>query len=216
MGRMPNDRNLKDILSELRDTLDQLEEGAIIDRYDQAGRKVGTRRTPNLGHLFILMSAARRDGWRTRSFGGGAPSSVLDDQGVPMPPLSDPVGEVAADDVKITDPIRVHAERLFQNLAHALHDMRVARGSMIAAFEDVKPEEGAPACRPHAEAGIFYTADRNGRCDWCYRFWLAEGQDPPPDLIRAKAEGKRITVGMVEEALRRPAHRVIKRKKVVA
>lgn len=202
MARMPDDTQLSRMLSELREALDQLEQGAIVDRYDDAGRKVGVRRTPSLGHLMVLVSAARRDGFRSRSMGGGAPASVVDDEGVPMPPLSDPVGEVAADPVKVVDPIRVAAERCLRNLAHALGDIRTARGSLISAYDGIKEAPGDPACVPHAAAGIFERAERGNRCSWCYRFWLAEKLTPPVELVRAKAEGKRITTSLVEQALR--------------
>lgn len=41
---------------------------------------------------------------------------------------------------------------------------------------------------------------RGDRCDWCYRFRLAEGIDPPLALLHARRDGKRITDEMVRHA----------------
>lgn len=38
-----------------------------------------------------------RDGYPTASLGGGSPANIVDENGVPMPPLSDPVGELATE-----------------------------------------------------------------------------------------------------------------------
>lgn len=213
MDAVPTRTQLMAMLAELREALDQLDDGAVIEVYDEAGRSIGTRKTPGLAYLLALMAAARRDGRPTRSFGGSAPSAV-DADGEPLPPYSDRVGEVGSNPVKVADPIRVHGEQLVRNLAHALGDMRRARGHMISAFEDVKPAEGDPACAAHAAAGIFERAERPPRCLWCYRFWLAEKRTPPVELLRAKAEGRRITVQMVRDALSPPKPK--KRRKVSA
>lgn len=197
MAKRPTNLQLDAMLAELREALDALSDGAVIDLYDDAGRRIGTRKTPNVGRLLTLLSAARLDGYGTRSGGGGGGSLTGDH--------SDRVGRIAADDVKIHDPVRFHGERVLRALTHALGDLRVARGSMIAAFEDVKPGSGDPACVAHASAGLFEAlgdAGRNGRCNWCYRFWLAHGVTPPAEIVRLHAEGRRITPAMLTAAFR--------------
>lgn len=198
----PTGDELAGILAELRCALDDFEHGARVDTYDATGRRIGEKRTPNLGHLWILLSAARRDGYRTNSLGAGAPQSVVDENGAPMPPLSDPCGEVAADEVKVRDPIRLDVEHIAQNLVRALGAIRAARGRMIQTFQGFKVDLGEPGCSAHAAAGIYEEATKAGRCRWCYDFWLAKRVDPPVEILQARSIGKRITERMVAEALR--------------
>lgn len=203
MAQTPTHPQLQAILAELREALDSLEGGATIELYDDAGRRIGKRKTPGVDRLMALLSAARRDGYRTSSLGGGTPSGT-DADGEPLPPHGDPVGEVASNPVKILDPIRQHGEVVLRCLTHAVGDLRRARAAQIAAFEDVKPGTGDPACMAHASAGMFELATngRAGRCDWCYRFWLVHRVTPPIEILRARANGRRITPALLAEALR--------------
>ena len=192
-----------DVLEELRSSLDQISQGALIPQYDDLGNELAPKHTPGLPDLWNLLSAARRDGYRTRSMGGGQPQSVLDEEGNPIPPLSDPVGELVVDERKVRDPMVDHVTTLMRSLTHALGDIRVARAEFIRAWEENgEPDIGERSCRVHARIGIFELAVRSDRCDWCHRFWLSEKVDVPDDLLRAKQDGKRISQRMIDEALR--------------
>jgi hypothetical protein len=125
----------------------------------------------------------------------------VDENGDPMPPLSDPTGELATEVVKVRDPIRAHAESALWALVNAQGMLRKAKSEMIRAFEESDVTDGDPRCAPHAGAGFFVEPERGERCGWCYRFWLAEGVDPPPELVRAKEAVGRVTSRMVREAL---------------
>jgi len=52
-------------------------------------------------------------------------------------------------------------------------------------------------CRSCLRAGARYPRWRGDLCKWCYEFNLTEGFLPPPDIIEARAAGKRITEPMV-------------------
>lgn len=195
---------LSAVLQELRETLSQLEHGGRIVEYDLAGNE-STRLTPPLYEVFSLMSAARRDGFKSSSRPGGTPSSVLDDEGVPMPPLSDPTGELATENVKIHDPMRRHGQAAILAISDARELLLKAKSEMIRAFEESDVQAGEIGCRVHAEAGLFEEPSRGDRCSWCYRFWLEHGDtDAPPELVRLKEKKGRVTERDVKEALMAP------------
>ncbi|HVX20902.1 MAG TPA: hypothetical protein VHB02_06125 [Acidimicrobiales bacterium] len=195
-----------EVLDELHTSLEQISAGAVIPQYDQLGNEIAPKHTPGLSDLWDLLSAARRDGYRTRSMGGGTAATIYDDDGHAMPPLADPVGELVVDDRKVRDPMVDHVTTLMRSLTHALGDVRIARASFIRAWEEHgEPGTGEPACRVHARIGIFEEVHRSDRCRWCYDFYGNHGVDPPRDLVRARADGKKITQRMIDEALRPPA-----------
>lgn len=206
-GRLWATEELAALLSELAESLDQLDKGCVVMAED--GRRVD-HRTPPLYRVFALVAASRSDGFRRRSgVAEGGPASVLDDKGYPMPPRSDPTGELAVAEMRSNDPVRKHAQGALSALVQARNQLRKAKSETIMAFEekDSTAGMGDPGCRPHALAGFFEEATRADRCDWCRHFYAAEGVDPPADLIRARRMGKRITSAMAREALaglRRP------------
>lgn len=205
-GRWATDE-LADLLAELTETLRQVEAGCVVMEED--GERIH-HRTPPLYEVFRLVAASRSDGFRRRSgVGEGGPSSVLDDEGFPMPPRSDPTGELAVADLRSTDPIRKHAQAALRALVDARSLLRVAKSETILAFEETDAQVGEPGCRPHAQAGRFELAEHGERCRWCYDFWRAEGVDPTKELIVARSMGKRITSKMVSDALagRRPGRK---------
>lgn len=64
------------------------------------------------------------------------------------------------------------------------------------------PEEkprGEPGCRSCAKVKnsddkpTWMPVSRAGLCDWCYRYRLAEGTDPPVTIVEAHHRGERIT-----------------------
>ena len=190
--------HLHSMCGELRDALDDIEFGAVLED--------PPRRTPPLDTLLSLLSAARRDGRRGNSLGGGgAPQTIRDELGDAMPPVADPVGEVAVG-TKVTDPAAEIVQSLVRDLGVCLGHARVARGRLIEHFTGpgAVPFEGDPGCRVHAAIGEFVAVYRSERCSWCYKFELVEGVEPPVDLLRARAQGKKITPAMIKEALEQP------------
>lgn len=195
------------ILDSLRESLSQLGRGGTVVEYDDRG--IESRRfTPPLSQVFLLMAAGRRDGFRGNTRPGGQAGSVVDDEGVPMPPLSDPTGELATANIKVIDPIRRHAQRALRSLVEAEGLLRRATFEMVAAFEesDTTAPGGNPVCACHAAAGHYQEAVRPKelpeRCEWCYRFRLANNDtDPTPELIRLKERGVRLTERIVSEAM---------------
>lgn len=203
------DWQLNNIIGEMRTALDDLEAGAKIS-ITTDGEKV-THRTPSVRQLMALARAASGDGFPRRSMGGGAPATVFDEAGDAMPPISDPTGELATADSPIADPIRHNVDSVIRGLTGALGDLRRARSSLIKASQhaDVRPLE--PGCSVHEVIGVFKEVFRDGRCRWCYKFWLAEKRDAPPELVRAHDQAIRITPAMVKAALMQPKHRKLKR-----
>lgn len=197
----PSDVQLGNMIDEARQVLDDLERGALVEVDDGAGR-LRKFRTPDAYALLRLCSAAKRDGRRSNSRPGvGGQSTVLDDNGQPMPALSDPVGEAVVTDRPVTDPIIHPTEQILRLLAGAQANLRAARGNLITASQHAPAAPPEPGCKAHESIGIWVPVKRNSRCRWCYNFWLAEGQDPPVELLKARDEGKQITQDMVKAAL---------------
>lgn len=211
--KLPTITQLPTVLAELREALSQLEEGGVIVEYDERGN-ASTRRTPPLSEVFVLLSLAAGDGFRASSRLGGSKAPVVDDEGFQMPPVSDPTGERAIGGIQIHDPIKGHAESALWALVDAQGKLRKAKTELIRAFEESDFSDIEPACLPHAEAGIYVLPTRGSRCSWCYRFWLAERRDPPPELIRLKDRVGRVTDKDIAEAFKPPITKTPGRKKV--
>lgn len=207
---IPTRPEVRSTLHELRRLLDDFEAGAIVPQYDANGNKIEPIRTPDVLYMLDLGRAARtaaRDGRRSNTrLGVHSPANVKDENGDTMPPLSDPVGELAVSDDRIADPIVRYLSSVLRGLDSALGDLRLARVSMVAGLVDVRADDGEPGCSCHAEIGVFeevtLLAPNSLRCTWCYKFWLAYGMDPPVDLLRDKQDGKRITEPMITESLK--------------
>lgn len=198
---IPTGDILERLLAELAETVECLGRGAPFTVQDAKGKKRQVR-SPSFEQVMRLLAAARRDGYRTQRLDVGAPSTVLDDEGHPMPPLSDPTGELAASDAKVVDPVRYLGEDALRGVTGALGDLRMVRNALISCSKFFDTNPGEPGCSSHARIDMWVPVEDNGRCRWCYDFWRAEGIDPPAELLKARADGKRITRQMVEEALR--------------
>lgn len=105
-------------------------------------------------------------GWPSSRRGEGGPSSVLDDEGVPMPPVADPTGEAAVSQ----SPAERAMETVTRHVLTAHEELRRARKAVGeyygAGREDAKPQ--APGCSNHARFGLFAIVFRGGRCRFCY------------------------------------------------
>jgi hypothetical protein len=201
--KTPTNDQLGRMLDELRSILDDFDKGATVVTYDDSGNVQASEQTPNLRGLIQFLSSAYRDGYRTSTRPvEGSPATVLDERGDPMPPRSDPVGELVVSESRVIDPMRHNAASVWRGLSGALGDLRMARGAMMKAFEGVDTDPGEPGCTNHAHIGRWEPVSRAGRCAWCYSFWTAQRIDAPEELLRARAAGKRITQSLVDEALR--------------
>lgn len=154
-----------------------------------------------------LGDAERYDGFRSslRPM-EGSKATVVDEDGVPMPDLSDPVGEAVVSMLagdRRPSTVREDVKLLNATFAEIRGLARMADGArdraMLPDDKTLDPE----CCEVHKrhEFGV-EPLHRSGRCRWCYDFWLAEGVDPPLPLLKARAEGRRITQQMVMDSLR--------------
>lgn len=187
------------MLDEMAAAIEGMRHG-VIEVIDERGHTT-MRSMPNVATLLDWIRAATRDGYPLRSMGDHSAASVLDDHGDPMPPLSDPTGELAVQDDRVADPIRYSGDTVVRGITGALGDLRMARDALMKLSTRLEPELGEPGCSSHARLGSWESIHKNGRCRWCYDFWIAQGQDPPTDLLDARSAGKRITQRMVDEAM---------------
>lgn len=126
------------------------------------------------------------------------------------------------------------------HLVAALDKAKVARAAAVAANDDLEralgvvtrnlpklhdpdihgPQEvpqAPPGCRSHARIPrddgkpTWAEVSRAGLCDWCYRWRLSEGQDPPIELVKTLDRKGHLTTKDVEEA--RTAQRKTKKRK---
>lgn len=180
----------------------------------------GRTATPKMAAVIpaaTLLARSRqpsRDGYASSSRGGGSgPSSVKDDENMPMPPLADPVGELVVA-APTADPIRQAANTVLRKLTHAVDDLRKATGALAGASPSTRPA-GEPGCSSHERIGIWEPVEKGGRCWWCYDWQAVHGEDPDVRILQARAEGRRITTKLVDEVIgarhskrhRRPSRR---------
>lgn len=197
---LPADHQFAEIFAELRQVIDDLEHGAVVEIEDESGRKT-KKRTPSLEQFLLLAAAALRDGFPTATMQGSSRSSVLDEDGHAIPPISDPVGELASAESRIVDPIRATAQSVLRGLTDGLGDLRLSRGALIRGSRYAKVGPGDPGCTSHARIGRWVEVYKDGRCNWCYKHRLVWLNDPPVDIVRMKDDGRIITDAMIREAL---------------
>jgi hypothetical protein len=137
-----------------------------------------------------------RDGFPTSSLGRGRPSSVIDDEGIPMPPLNDPVGELAVDLAvgRVHDPTARTVDEMVSQTVEALRLLRGADGARARCLPPEEPPPGpaAPAgCVVHARYGLVAPVRAAGRCRWCGDYRKSHGfADPPESAVRALEDGR--------------------------
>lgn len=136
--------------------------------------------------------------------GTSGPANVTDDQGIPMPPLADPVGEAVARTVTTqaaSHPDLQRARQLINDADAALgealtlvyrHCPRIHDPEVHGDGNDQHPT-GEPSCESCARLGHFEAVYRAGRCRWCYDFRIAnDGVDPPATILEKRHRGERI------------------------
>lgn len=108
---------------------------------------------------------------------------------------SDPVGAVVAlrlDDPR-TDPIQHAHTQLVTKLDHARRILEQAESDGQQALPPPPPtiDDG---CRSCARIKTWAPIHRTHRCRWCSDWaYNHNGEDPPPEILRAHHEGRRIT-----------------------
>jgi hypothetical protein len=157
---------------------------------------------------------ASYNGWPAGSgFDGGGKSSVLDDQGIPMPNVADPTGEAAMRQDRARDDERtIHRdiEAAKRALHRALINARRYRLRTANPHEQDDASDGDDGCQSCARitgpSGLpwwnpihRYTVLANGVrvavCDWCYnqpRVGVRHtGELPPKDAVESHRDGRR-------------------------
>jgi hypothetical protein len=123
--------------------------------------------------------ARLRDGYPTRSMGGdGGPASVLDDRGVPMPPLNDPVGELVVAGPQAEPDDRAAARTLLDGMLQARRQLQRAESVLIDVDDEIKPADGCTSC---SRFDVWSIVFRAARCRFCYDWRRSDPhlQDPP-------------------------------------
>lgn len=201
----PEDEQLHGMIASARACLDDLELGIMIDR------KRKKRSDLNVIELMRRSRHGTRDGFPTSSGlrQAGGPATVLDDEGKPMPPRSDPVGELVITE-PWTDPVRRSAGVVVRNLKVAVGQLN---GAVSALAQAIPPREidFDPGCVVHARVSDtdpvtgkvrhrwMPVEEGRTRCSWCHDFRLAHGEDPPPSLVRAHDDGQRMNTKLIAE-----------------
>lgn len=205
--RRPTEQQLQDLIDEARNALDILENGHHPDAENAA-------RLMAASELIAAIRQRRRvTGLPTSTRREGGPSTVLDDENVPMPPLADPVGETVASALSDVGAADVHAATMLRELRTGVSCLRASLGALAKATpsRDEEPK-GDPGCKVHATYGVWEPVYRSERCRWDYEFWLSNGVDVPEPIMRARLDGRRITMAMVARALAPPDHNKKRRK----
>lgn len=188
------------MLREIRTHLDNLELGIITDP------KTKERSDLTAPELIRRAQQPTRDGFPTSTRGDGSgPSSVLDDQGNPMPPVADPVGELVI--TTSIDHVRVAAVNVVRYLQGAAGDLRAAVGALANAqpppLRD-DPELEELWCTNHLQHHMFEPRMATGPkasnelCRWCYDFRGIHNFPPDKRLLELRAEGRRITPQQID------------------
>jgi hypothetical protein len=205
VDRTPSE-GILNLIDELRAALDDLELG-ILDR-DPDSPTHDLRGNFTVATLTELASRRGRIGYPTASMSGGRRGSVKDDENVPMPPLSDPVGEAVVADNDNT--FRRPAADIRRYLTGARGDLAAAVSALSSATPKQRSEaELEPRCRSCARLDVFEHVYRAGSelCRWCYDFNVLHRTEPPLELLDLHHRGARITSRMITDALAAPARR---------
>lgn len=160
------------------------------------------------------------DGFPPRSLGGGgSPTSIIDDDGVPIPQHSDPVGELVVRDPEIT-PIGVALSRGFDAVCRASRALEEARSHFARTrrpdtIDEIEDRSTCASCwRVHQLSPTYRDSNVGGRlgkptplCRNCYDDviespYVERGRLPLLGVVRARAEGRRITTKVLEASVR--------------
>lgn len=152
-----------------------------------------------------------RDGYRTNSLGGGTPTSEVDEDGVPLPPRSDPTARTVIDRVEHADPAGQALITVIAHLTSARHHLQLADGAASEALTPpIKvPDNSTLWCKSCLRINV-HTPRAEGcghYCRWCSEWRRAHnGELPWPELIDLRQRGVRITPARIAEVQRARAN----------
>lgn len=193
-----DERQLAAMIDEARSLLDDLDLGVIKDKSTP-----NPHRGLTAARLIEWARAAKRDGYPPQSMREGSGRRATDDDGELLPAVSDPVGELV---IAPMDPVRRSALDVRRGLAGALGDLRMAV-TVLGNADRPAPVTGEPECRSCIRIGVYSVVHRGksgndtALCKWCYEWNAIHGEDPPEPILRAHADGKRITTRLVKEVM---------------
>lgn len=198
MSKLQNRHDVEGMIGECRKILDDLEIGVLVEGDGEEFR------TPSVYKMFELAASARRDGWPRSSMGGDGPSTTLDEEKMPMPPVSDTTGNAVVGP-PVTDPIFKELRGIVMGVSDSLGKLRQSRARLVdgSQYADVQP--GEPMCGSCERINEFAEVFRSGLCRWCYAFDQQHHRSPPITLVRAHHDGRKITRQMVADAFREEA-----------
>lgn len=111
----------------------------------------------------------------------------------------DPVGTTVA--LRLDHPARDTLANTHTDVTTKLHQVRRLLEQAESAGRRALPPTPTPnlddGCTSCARIKKWSPIHRSGRCRFCYDYLRAENQDPPGALVRAHAEGRRITTQLV-------------------
>ena len=210
-----NDLQLRQMIDAARLRLDDFEAGVRLEP-----DKKNTERGLTGSGLLARARRGTKDGYPTSSLGGGGGSGTVTDR-VGSLATADwmehaPCGGEGCDGcsqgyIHVAgggDPVRRAGVEFVRHFKRALDELDAAAGELYKVSAVVPPPPVDDLwCSVHVRHGMFEPVGRggrDGRCQWCYEFRLAEQQDPPHRLLELRAEGVRITSRLVAEHLQKP------------
>jgi hypothetical protein len=137
-----------------------------------------------------------RDGYPTSSLGGGSPSNEVDEDGIPLPPRSDPVAAI----VIARDEGSGNAGQALAQFVNSLqHARRTLEGAVVGARRVLQPPPNIVPqediwCVNCLRAGVKSARATEGRfCTWCRDDKTERGVYPSPRLVDAHTRRVRLT-----------------------
>lgn len=155
-------------------------------------------------------------GYPRRSMGERtSPGTVLDDQGIPMPAVSDPTGEAVIAGDQLHTQIAARRQTIEHHLVAARKlIVEATDGARKLTLPPIDLTTGTGAddlwCEHHLKHGMCEPrgspkdVGRHGQhCVWCHAWNREHGQLPPRRILERRAAGERITTRVIDEVLGR-------------
>jgi hypothetical protein len=194
----PTERMLEEVLAEIESAIDDLTYG-ILDRSEPDPKK--RKRGLSAFDLVQRTRSGSGDGF-PRSSGMGGGSQRSNDYSIVESTV-----ERRLEGGEEADPVKA-----FWALWNDLILARRAARSAVQRLADATPPAAAPgdpSCRCCGNL-VVYALER---CRWCWEWHRSQGVDPPPAILQARRDGRRITTKLVAEAEAEVALHARQRKK---